>query len=156
MRGRLDSEFRLGAASGCGMERDEFDGPIQDQAACLGVASGGDVHPDVLGVVEQRPEVRGRTSAVAASQSPQLVWEISIKKALGKLDSPDDIEAAMGANRFLPLPITIPHALAVQALPDVHRDPLVTRSERPLSNAKNGVGWSRTNGLGRCQDKLLV
>ena len=31
----------------------------------------------------------------------------------------------MTANRFLPLPlpVTIPHALAVQALPDVHRDP---------------------------------
>ena len=29
----------------------------------------------------------------------------------------------MEANRFLPLPVTIPHALAVQTLPEVHRDP---------------------------------
>ena len=29
----------------------------------------------------------------------------------------------MAVNRFLPLPITIPHALAVQSLPDHHRDP---------------------------------
>lgn len=55
--------------------------------------------------------------------SAAVVWEISIKKALGKLDAPDDIEAAMAANRFLPLPVTVSHALAVQSLPDVHRDP---------------------------------
>ena len=29
----------------------------------------------------------------------------------------------MAANRFLPLPVTIPHALAVATLPDHHRDP---------------------------------
>jgi PIN domain nuclease of toxin-antitoxin system len=29
----------------------------------------------------------------------------------------------MAANRFLPLPVTEPHALAVGALPDLHRDP---------------------------------
>ena len=55
--------------------------------------------------------------------SAAVIWEISIKRALGKLDAPDDLEAAMTANRFLPLPITIKHALAVQTLPDHHRDP---------------------------------
>jgi len=55
--------------------------------------------------------------------SAAAVWEIAIKKALGKLAAPDDLEAAMTANRFLPLPITIPHALAVLALPGHHRDP---------------------------------
>jgi PIN domain nuclease of toxin-antitoxin system len=55
--------------------------------------------------------------------SAVVVWEIVIKRALGKLDAPDDIEAAMAANRFLPPPVTVPHALAVQALPDFHRDP---------------------------------
>ena len=29
----------------------------------------------------------------------------------------------MTANRFLPLPVSIPHALAVEALPNHHRDP---------------------------------
>lgn len=47
--------------------------------------------------------------------SAAVVWEIAIKKALGKLQVPDDLEAAMAANRFLPLPITVPHALAVQS-----------------------------------------
>ena len=44
--------------------------------------------------------------------SAAAAWEISIKKALGKLDAPDDIEAAMAANRFLASPVTIPHAIA--------------------------------------------
>jgi len=55
--------------------------------------------------------------------SAAVVWEIAIKKALGKLDAPDDLGAALTANRFLPLPVTIPHALAVLTLPDHHRDP---------------------------------
>jgi PIN domain nuclease of toxin-antitoxin system len=55
--------------------------------------------------------------------SAAVVWEIAIKRALGKLDAPDDIEGAMTANRFLPLPVTIPHALAVEKLPPHHRDP---------------------------------
>jgi PIN domain nuclease of toxin-antitoxin system len=55
--------------------------------------------------------------------SAAVIWEIAIKRGLGKLDAPDDLEAAMTANRFLPLPVTVPHALAVQALPQHHRDP---------------------------------
>jgi PIN domain nuclease of toxin-antitoxin system len=55
--------------------------------------------------------------------SAAVAWEIAIKKALGKLDAPDDLEAVIDANRFLPLPITIAHALAVQSLPNHHRDP---------------------------------
>ena len=55
-------------------------------------------------------------SAVAA-------WEIAIKSALGKLDMPDNLEAALTANRFQPLPITIPHGLAVACLPHHHNDP---------------------------------
>jgi PIN domain nuclease of toxin-antitoxin system len=55
--------------------------------------------------------------------SAAVAWEIAIKRSLGKLDAPDDLEAAMEANRFLPLPVTVSHAVAVQTLPDHHRDP---------------------------------
>lgn len=55
--------------------------------------------------------------------SAAVAWEIAIKRSLGKLDAPEDLEAAMTANRFLPLPVTVPHALAVATLPDHHRDP---------------------------------
>lgn len=61
----------------------------------------------------------GNTVYVSAA----AIWEIIIKKALNKLQAPDDIEAAMAANRFLSLPIAVPHALAVQSLPAIHRDP---------------------------------
>jgi PIN domain nuclease of toxin-antitoxin system len=55
--------------------------------------------------------------------SAAVAWEIAIKRAIGKLDAPADVQAAMAANRFLPLPITISHALEVEALPNHHRDP---------------------------------
>jgi PIN domain nuclease of toxin-antitoxin system len=55
--------------------------------------------------------------------SAAVAWEIAIKRSLGKLNAPEDLEAAMAANRFLPLPVTVPHALAVATLPDHHRDP---------------------------------
>lgn len=55
--------------------------------------------------------------------SAAVVWEIAIKRALGKLDAPHDLEAAMAANHFLPLAVTVPHVLAVAALPRRHRDP---------------------------------
>ncbi len=55
--------------------------------------------------------------------SAAVAWEIAIKRSLGKLDAPDDLETAMVANRFLSLPVTISHALAVRTLADHHRDP---------------------------------
>jgi PIN domain nuclease of toxin-antitoxin system len=55
--------------------------------------------------------------------SAAVAWEIAIKKSLGKLDAPDDLEEMIDANRFNPLPVTIAHALGVLALPDHHRDP---------------------------------
>jgi PIN domain nuclease of toxin-antitoxin system len=55
--------------------------------------------------------------------SAASAWEMSIKKAAGKLDTPDDLESALQANRFRPLPITLPHAIAAGALPPHHGDP---------------------------------
>ena len=55
--------------------------------------------------------------------SAAAAWEMVIKSALGKLDIPSDLEAALTAYRFQPLPITIPHALAVVDLPHHHNDP---------------------------------
>ena len=59
--------------------------------------------------------------------SAAAAWEMVIKSALGKLDIPSDLEAALTANRFQPLPITIPHALAVADLPHHHNDPFDRR-----------------------------
>ncbi len=53
------------------------------------------------------------------------VWEIVIKKALGKMEAPDDIEGAITKTGLMPLPITVAHALAVGTLPlyPHHKDP---------------------------------
>lgn len=50
-------------------------------------------------------------------------WEISIKKALGKLSAPDDLERQTEKNGFTALPISIAHGLAAGALPRHHDDP---------------------------------
>lgn len=50
-------------------------------------------------------------------------WEIAIKRASGKLESPGDLEAQLKRNRFDPLPITFRHAWAAGALPRHHEDP---------------------------------
>jgi PIN domain nuclease of toxin-antitoxin system len=50
-------------------------------------------------------------------------WEISIKKALGKLTAPDDLEQQIDVGGFAPLPITIRHGIAAGELPRHHDDP---------------------------------
>ena len=50
-------------------------------------------------------------------------WEIAIKRGAGKLKTPDDLEVQLAAAGFLPLPITLAHAAAVEHLPMHHRDP---------------------------------
>lgn len=55
--------------------------------------------------------------------SAAVAWEIAIKQSLGKLEAPDDLEEVMKANRFMPLSVTLTHALAVRSLSRHHRDP---------------------------------
>jgi len=50
-------------------------------------------------------------------------WEISIKKALGKLAAPDDLEHQVQAGGFVPLPISIGHGIAAGQLARHHEDP---------------------------------
>ena len=50
-------------------------------------------------------------------------WEIAIKKALGKLTAPDDLQHQIQAGGFTPLPVTIAHAIAAGQLPGHHDDP---------------------------------
>lgn len=55
--------------------------------------------------------------------SAASAWEISIKKSLGKLVAPDDLEDQVQASGFAPLPITLAHGLAAGQLPRHHEDP---------------------------------
>jgi PIN domain nuclease of toxin-antitoxin system len=50
-------------------------------------------------------------------------WEMAIKRALGKLDIPNDLEQQISRHGFTILPISLPHALAAGALPRHHTDP---------------------------------
>ena len=51
------------------------------------------------------------------------VWEISIKKALGKLHAPDTLLEEIEQLRFTPLDITLAHADRAGKLPPIHMDP---------------------------------
>lgn len=55
--------------------------------------------------------------------SAASAWEISIKKALGKLSAPDDLDAVVEEEGFARLPISFFHGERAGALPDLHRDP---------------------------------
>ena len=55
--------------------------------------------------------------------SAASIWEISIKKSLGKLKAPDDYEVIVEEEGFEALPVSIFHAEQAGALPPLHRDP---------------------------------
>ena len=55
--------------------------------------------------------------------SAVVIWEIVVKRGLGKLEVNGDFDAALAANPFRYLDITIAHARAVADLPPIHRDP---------------------------------
>jgi PIN domain nuclease of toxin-antitoxin system len=55
--------------------------------------------------------------------SAATTWEIEIKRALGKLKAPTDLDQALSASRFAPLAITVAHSIAAGKLPRHHDDP---------------------------------
>ena len=55
--------------------------------------------------------------------SAVVVWEIAIKRSLGKLDAPDDLAPTLLGAGAQPLPVTLDHAAAVGELPWHHCDP---------------------------------
>lgn len=55
--------------------------------------------------------------------SAAVIWEVAIKRSLGKLQAPADLAPTLLAAGAQPLAITLDHAAAVEALPWHHRDP---------------------------------
>lgn len=51
------------------------------------------------------------------------IWEVAIKRRLGKLDAPPDLLAQLERARVDLLPVTARHGDRVGALPMHHRDP---------------------------------
>ena len=63
------------------------------------------------------------TSSPVVYVSAATTWEIEIKRALGKLKAPEDLEEELSANHFVPLAITVAHSIAAAKLPRHHDDP---------------------------------
>lgn len=61
--------------------------------------------------------------ATTAVVSAATFWEIEIKRALGKLDSPADAIGQAAASGFHQLSMTAEHAVAAGRLPRHHDDP---------------------------------
>ena len=51
------------------------------------------------------------------------IWEMEIKRSLGKLDTPEDLSHQLKQLRFQELPLQIRHAQVLRKLPAHHRDP---------------------------------
>jgi PIN domain nuclease of toxin-antitoxin system len=69
------------------------------------------------------PGVAAITDAEEIHISAATVWEIEIKRALGKLEAPDDINDMIIASGFYALGISAEHALTAARLPPHHSDP---------------------------------
>lgn len=55
--------------------------------------------------------------------SAASVWEIGIKRSMGKLEAPDNLIEEIKRHRFTPLPMTTDHAELAGKLPQIHKDP---------------------------------
>lgn len=79
-----------------------------------------DNHPNLS--QEARAAIKNGNNIVFVSAATG--WEISIKKAIGKLSLPQGSYLdELSVHRFTPLDITTEHALAVEYLPQHHQDP---------------------------------
>jgi len=63
------------------------------------------------------------TSSTVVYVSSATTWEIGIKRALGKLNAPENLEEELSASHFVPLAITVAHSIAAAKLPRHHDDP---------------------------------
>jgi len=68
-----------------------------------------------------REVIRDRADAVFVSAA--TIWEIEIKRALGKVRIPDDLVERVDDAGYDRLPITFEHARDAARLPNLHGDP---------------------------------
>ncbi|MGI8627412.1 MAG: type II toxin-antitoxin system VapC family toxin [Geodermatophilaceae bacterium] len=88
---------------------------LLDTHAFLWWLDGGPMQPDAMERIAD-PGVLVAVSAVS-------VWEIGIKRALGKLRFDGSLASAVGQGGFEPLAISSEHAERAGDLPGHHRDP---------------------------------
>ena len=75
------------------------------------------------------PRLGTKTREIIANAGNQVfvsaasAWEISIKKSIGKLEAPDDLDTIVGEEGFEELPISFFHGERAGDLPQHHKDP---------------------------------
>lgn len=76
---------------------------------------------------EDNPKLSPEARQVIATEpvwvSTAVVWEMVIKKNLGKLRIPDAIDRQLQADAFTVMNIKLSHVMALDKLPDHHADP---------------------------------
>jgi len=73
-----------------------------------------------LSEVAKRAIINGKNVVFVSTVS---IWEISIKRATGKLDVPDNLYQEIQNHRFTLLDINYDHAQLAGNLPNIHKDP---------------------------------
>jgi PIN domain nuclease of toxin-antitoxin system len=74
--------------------------------------------------------------------SAVVVWEVAIKRALGKLTVPDEYLSLLLDAGVQPLAMNLAHAAAVELLPPHHRDPF----DRMLVSQARAEGATLVSG----------
>ena len=75
------------------------------------------------------PELSDRARSAIADRSNEVMvsiaslWEIVIKRALGKLEFPEDVETTLTVEGFGLVSVGLGHLRALENLPALHRDP---------------------------------
>ena len=83
----------------------------------------------LIWALENNPELseKARNAIIDGNNmvfvSSASVWEISIKKAMGKLKVPDNLFTELKSHRFTLLNINFEHAQLAGELPLLHKDP---------------------------------
>lgn len=86
--------------------------------------------------------------------SAAVVWEIAIKRSLGKLVVPEEYLSLLLDAGVQPLAVTVAHAAAVEQLPPHHRDPF-DRMLISQASIEGGALVSRDDAL-RPYDVTLI
>lgn len=83
----------------------------------------------LIWVLENNPKLSGEAKKTIINGKNMVfvsvvsIWEISIKKAMGKLDVPDNLAQEIEQHRFTLLDINYDHAQLAGELPNIHKDP---------------------------------
>jgi PIN domain nuclease of toxin-antitoxin system len=75
------------------------------------------------GLLDREASATIELDADAVFVSAASIWEIEIKRALGRLSAPPRIGAAAREAGYEALPINFDHATAAGELPPIHGDP---------------------------------